>query len=86
MKTATVSRCTKAERRVRISEVVGLVVCGKTRADILRFAAETWGIAERQTETYMAAAYLDLEQSAKPLARRELAYRFAASAEFLAMP
>jgi hypothetical protein len=73
MKTATNRRCTRAEKRVRICEVVNLVVRGKSRADIVRIAAETWGIAERQTESYLAAAYLDLEQSAKFVARRELA-------------
>lgn len=49
-------RSTAAEYEVRVQRLARIIANGGKRSDCLRFAAEQWGIGERQTETYIARA------------------------------
>jgi hypothetical protein len=49
-------RSTVAESEIRTQAIADLLAKGATRSDCVRFAAEQWGIGERQTETYIARA------------------------------
>jgi hypothetical protein len=54
--------CTKAELHKRIREVSKLLCIGKTRADILQFSADRWGLKERQSDEYIAEATKQLQE------------------------
>jgi hypothetical protein len=49
-------KSTNAEVTFRTNTVYGLLVEGKSRTDIVRFAAENWEVGERQAENYIAKA------------------------------
>ena len=55
-------KSTKAEKNFRIDAVYSLLVDGKSRADILQFAADTWKVSVRQGDTYIAEARQRLEE------------------------
>ena len=50
------SRSTAAECEVRVQRLARIIANGGKRSDCLRFAADQWGIRERQAETYIARA------------------------------
>ena len=50
------TKSTNAEVTFRVNTVYGLLVDGKSRGDIVRFAAENWEVGERQAENYIAKA------------------------------
>ena len=49
-------RSTKAEHALRISAVYGLLCDGTSRANILIYAAEKWGVCHSSTDDYIALA------------------------------
>jgi predicted ABC-class ATPase len=49
-------KCTNTEADQRVNAVYDLIVRAHSRTQIVRFASETWGVGERQTEHYMARA------------------------------
>jgi hypothetical protein len=62
-----VKRSTKIELYIRVSEVIGLLASGATRADILQYASKTgrfadregdpWDVSARMVDTYISKAY-----------------------------
>ena len=50
------SKSTQSEVEIRISHVIRMLVEGYSKADIVRYAAENWGVKERQTEEYIKRA------------------------------
>ncbi len=50
-----------------------LIVAGDRRAVILRHAADSWGVCERQCESYMALARAELQRAGKEQAPLALA-------------
>ena len=52
----TTPRSTAAELELRVQRLARIIATGGKRSDMVRFSAETWGIGERQTETYIARA------------------------------
>lgn len=55
-------RSTKPELEVKINIVSKLVLQGYTRADLIRFGAEKWGVRVRQIETYLQKARAEIRQ------------------------
>jgi predicted ABC-class ATPase len=49
-------KCTNTEADQRVNAVYDLIVRAHSRTQIVRFASETWGVGERQTEHYMSRA------------------------------
>jgi len=49
-------KCTNAQSEDRVNAIYDLLLRANSRTQIIRFAAENWGIAERQTEIYIARA------------------------------
>lgn len=68
-----------AEIERRITAVYEMIIQGKRRGSIVRFAAETWGVGSRQTETYIARAraimVADLEVERDKLLGQAIAQR-----------
>ena len=55
-------KSTNAEAQFRTNTVYGLLVDGRSRADIIQFAAENWQISDRQADTYIQKARVKIEQ------------------------
>jgi len=55
-------KATRNEATFRTQTIYGMLCDGKSRSDILRFAAEEWDLSERQGETYLSRAYALLEK------------------------
>ena len=49
-------RSTKAELEFRISAVYGMFVDGRSRTDVIQFAAEKWSVTERTADEYIKLA------------------------------
>jgi hypothetical protein len=49
-------KSTKIEVKHRVHAIYKLISEGQSRSSILHFGSETWGITERQVETYYARA------------------------------
>ena len=58
-------RATKAEHALRIDTIYGFLCDGKSRANILRAAAELWDVSERSTDDYIKAARVKLEDDCR---------------------
>ena len=76
-------KATHAEIEERVTAVYRLVIHGASRDEILRHAAEKWGLATRQAEDYLAranarfaklAAYVREEELGKARDRFEFLY------------
>lgn len=50
------------ELEMRIGEVMDLLLLGKTRSEILRYAANRWGAAARTVDAYMVAAREEISE------------------------
>ena len=50
------AKANNATAALRCTQVYGLLCQGKSRADIVQFAAEQWSISDRQTDSYIARA------------------------------
>ncbi len=48
--------CTAAEVELRVAVIVGLLLQGSRRSELLTHAANVWGVSVRQTDRYIAAA------------------------------
>ena len=46
---------------LRIDTIYSMLCEGKSRANIILFTAEVWGVTERQTDTYLGEARKKLE-------------------------
>lgn len=55
-------RSTAAETEFRVNTVYGLLVDGKSRSDILQFAADTWQVSVRSADTYIERARKKIEE------------------------
>lgn len=82
--------CTKAEKNKRISAVGKLLCLGKERAEILQYSAGTWGVSERQVDTYISEATAQIQiantedlaaEKAMALARNRMIFGLAIKAE-----
>ena len=82
-------RCSGLEAEQRTTQVIAWLVDGYGRRDILRLAADAWGIATRQTETYLSRAYEVLREDNErerealtglAVAQRDALYRLALEA------
>ena len=60
----TSKRSTASATAFRVDTVYGLLCEGQSRGDIVRFAAEQWGVTDRQVDTYIARARNKLAQDA----------------------
>jgi hypothetical protein len=49
-------KCTNTEADQRVNAVYDLLLRANSRAQIIRFCADSWGVGERQAENYMARA------------------------------
>lgn len=56
------NKSSKAEVEQRVSSVYQLLLRRESTANILRFAADKWGVSQRQAETYIAMARDRLRQ------------------------
>lgn len=50
------TRSTAATVEERVHEIITLLSDGYMRADVVRYAADTWGVAERTTDDYLKRA------------------------------
>jgi Zn-dependent M32 family carboxypeptidase len=66
-------KSTKAEVAARIDTVVTKLLRGVKRAEIIRYASETWNVDERQVQNYITRATKQIEEITQP--RKE--YEFA---------
>ena len=55
-------RSTRSELLLRTDTIYGMLCEGKSRANIILYASEIWGVTERQTDNYLAEARRRLEQ------------------------
>ena len=55
-------RSTAAETEFRCKAVYGLLCDGKSRGEIVQFAADTWGLKTRMTDELIARARIDIEK------------------------
>lgn len=56
-------KSTEAQVALRVSEIVDILIKGGNRQDILQYAATSWGIKERQTDTYISRAWELIEET-----------------------
>lgn len=49
-------KCNNSESDQRVNAVYDLLLRANSRKQIIQFAAETWGIGDRQTDAYIARA------------------------------
>ena len=56
------AKSTKAAKEFRVNTVYKLLIDGKSRSEILQFAADEWDISTRQGDQYIADAREKLEQ------------------------
>lgn len=56
-------KATRADAAERVETIIRLIADGHGRSSIIRYAAEKWGIGERQTEQYLRRAYATMQQS-----------------------
>lgn len=56
------AKSTKAAKEFRVNTVYKMLTDGKSRTDILQFAAAEWDIATRQADQYIADARERLKQ------------------------
>lgn len=56
-------KATDAEIELRISIIYEMVVKGCSRKYIVRYCAETWNIASRQTDEYLSRVYLEIKET-----------------------
>lgn len=54
--TTKTPRCTKAEKARRVAMVLRWLAQGCGHAEIVRHAAREWGVSQRQSQNYLAAA------------------------------
>ena len=59
------ARSTAAETEFRVNTVYGLLVDGKSRADIMQFAAENWRLKDRMVDELISRARLKIEEDCK---------------------
>ena len=59
------AKSTAAEAKFRVDTVYGLLCDGKSRGDIVRFAAENWQVSDRQADTYIQRAREALDKDAE---------------------
>ena len=59
------AKSTAAETKFRVDAVYGLLCDGKSRGDIVQFAAENWQVSDRQADTYIQRAREALEKDAE---------------------
>lgn len=64
---------TQASVSVRIAEVTRMLLSGKSRAEIVEYALETWSVKTRQADEYIATATSRIEEANKNEAPRNLA-------------
>ena len=55
------AKSTKAAKEFRVNTVYKLLVDGKSRSEILQFAADEWDISTRQGDQYIADARQKIE-------------------------
>ena len=55
-------RSTAAETEFRCKAVYGLLCDGKSRGEIVQFAADTWGLKTRMTDELIARSRIDIEK------------------------
>lgn len=65
-------RSTVAESEIRVQRLARIIANGGKKSDCVRFAAETWGIKERQVETYLARARQLIKDDWKDLQRDQM--------------
>jgi len=56
-------KATDAEIELRISTIYEMVVKGASRKYIVRYCAETWNIASRQTDEYLSRVYEEIKET-----------------------
>lgn len=54
--TKPMPRSTEAQRELRVNELVGLILAGARRPNLLQYAAKSWGIETRTTDALIADA------------------------------
>ena len=59
------ARSTASESLFRTQTVYGLLCDGKSRGEILQFCADQWQLADRQADTYIQKARVQLEKDAE---------------------
>lgn len=59
------ARSTAAETSLRVNTVYGLLCDGKSRGEIMQFAADNWNLATRQTDELIKRAREALEKDAE---------------------
>lgn len=57
--------CTQAEKNKRIREVMKMICLGRSRAEIVGFMMETWGLKDAQIDRYITMATERLEELGK---------------------
>ena len=62
---ANVGRSTAAETTFRVNTVYGLLCDGKSRGEIVQFAAENWQLKDRMADELIARARVALEKDAE---------------------
>jgi len=60
-----VGKSTAAESDFRTKTVYGLLCDGRSRGDIVQFCADTWGLKDRQADTYIAKARTLIEEDCR---------------------
>ena len=50
------AKSTKIEVDMRVNRVARLLANGAVRSEIVQYAANEWGVADRQTDNYIARA------------------------------
>lgn len=73
----------KTEVEARISTVHRLLCAGATRAQILRYGSDTWGLCDRQVEDYIAKARQTMIEAHKEAREDALALELARRNELL---
>ncbi len=68
-----VSKSTQVEINLRILKVQKLLLRGHGRPYIIRFAAKTWNISDRQTDDYITKASEEINEINKGCAEHNLA-------------
>lgn len=56
------AKATKAEVIQRVSEVQALLLQGYTRSHIVQYGANSWNLAERQIDDYIAMARVNIQE------------------------
>lgn len=62
MKKEKPAKSTNAEMELRLKQVYSMIIEGYGRRQIIQYASATWGITERQTDTYLKRVHEQIQE------------------------